>query len=97
MICEHLAPLETLLLDAEIRVTFRGKAWSENCREWVYVDCVLNTAALREQISFPFCVKKHEYIGTHDGQEAGFVCDSCHDGIMGIHPDFAKATTKVFG
>ena len=28
-------------------VTYRGKAWSDNCREWVYFNCFIDTAAVR--------------------------------------------------
>ena len=59
---------------------------SENCREWVYFDCVLDLAALRKRFSFADCVHDHEHIGTHDGCEQGFYCSECHDGIMGKHP-----------
>lgn len=86
MVCSHLAPLEEALLAAGMRVTFRGQAWSQNCREWVYFDCVLDRAAIRKRLPLPSCVQDREHLGTHDGQEAGFVCTTCHDGIMGVHP-----------
>jgi hypothetical protein len=93
MVCEHLVPLEQALLAAGMRETFRGRAWSDNCREWVYFACVLNRAALRERLALPDCVQEHEHRGTHDGQEAGFVCTACHDGIMGLHPACAGGAT----
>jgi len=86
MVCEHLRPLEKALTEAGIEETFRGPAWSKNCREWVYFRCVLNRASLRERLGLPPCVVDHEHLGTHDGQEAGFICELCHDGIMGTHP-----------
>jgi hypothetical protein len=36
MVCEHLSALEQQMLSAGLRVTFRGQAWSRNCREWVF-------------------------------------------------------------
>jgi hypothetical protein len=90
MVCEHLAPLEIELLAAGIKETFRGQAWSDKCREWVYFDCYLDRAAIRERIPFEVFVRDHEHLGTHDGQESGFVCAMCHDGIMGVHRDFAE-------
>jgi hypothetical protein len=36
------------------------------------------------------CVVEHEHLGTHDGQEAGFVCTVHQDGIMGAHPKHSK-------
>ena len=95
MVCEHLAPLETAILAAGIPVTFRGQAWSHNCREWVYFDCLLDRAALRGRFSFAPCVKDHEHRGTHDGQEAGFVCTGCQDAVMGVHPTCA-GSARVF-
>ena len=47
MVCEHLAALEAAILRAGVPETFRGQAWSQNCREWVYFACVLDRAALR--------------------------------------------------
>ena len=86
MVCEHLRPLEEALIAAGIPETYRGQAWSKNCREWVYFECVLNRASLRKRFNLPDCVVDHEHLGTHDGQEAGFVCETCKDGVMGRHP-----------
>jgi len=86
MACEHLAALEAALLRAGVPESFRGQAWSQNCREWVYFACVLDRAALRVRFRLPPCVEDHEHRGTHDGSEAGFVCTLCHDGVMGLHP-----------
>lgn len=86
MLCEHLQPLEAALHTANIRETFRGQAWSSNCREWVYFDCILNLPLLRQRFALPDFVKDHIHRGTHDGQEAGFVCERCQDAIMGNHP-----------
>lgn len=88
MLCEHLRPLEEALIQAGIEETFRGKAWSRNCREWVYFRCVLNRDSLRKRFDLPPFVADHEHLGTHDGQEAGFICEICQEGIMGIHPHF---------
>lgn len=86
MVCEHLQPLEAALRSAGIEETFRGQAWSTDCREWVYYRCVLNRRSLRERFALPAWVADHEHRGTHDGQEAGFVCERCHDAVMGFHP-----------
>ena len=87
MVCEHLSALEREVQARGIKETFRGQAWSDNCREWVYFECVLDLAALRARFDFASCVEDHVHRGTHDGAEAGFVCNQCHDGIMGAHPD----------
>ena len=89
MVCEHLSALEHDLLERGIEVTYRGQAWSDNCREWVYFSCRLDLTALRARFAFPPSVEDHIHRGTHDGAEAGFVCTICHDGVMGGHPDVA--------
>ena len=86
MTCEHLIELENAIKTAGIKETFRGAAWSQNCREWVYVDCVLDVEAIRQAYDLAACVKDHAHYGTHDGQEAGLVCEVHKDGIMGHHP-----------
>jgi len=85
MLCEHLASLERELVSAGVQETFRGQAWSDNCREWVYFACWLDRAAIRARLAFDDCVKDHEHRGTHDGQETGFVCMACHDAVMGAY------------
>jgi hypothetical protein len=85
MVCEHLAQLEKALESSGIEETFRGQAWSRNCREWVYFRCWLDREALRQRFSFAPCVVDHAHRGTHDGQEAGFVCTTCHDAIIGAY------------
>lgn len=83
MICEHLRPLEQAIIALGARETFRGQPWSQNCREWVYFDCYIDTEAVSHSFPLPACVKAHAHRGTHDGQERGFVCSQCHDAIMG--------------
>lgn len=85
MICEHLRSLEHALVARGIRETFRGQPWSQNCREWVYFDCFIDTAAVRTTLALAECVQDHVHRGTHDGQERGFVCSQCHDGILGSY------------
>jgi hypothetical protein len=85
MVCEHLRPLEQVLLARGIAETFRGAAWSMNCREWVYFSCHIDVEAVQKNLVLPACVKAHSHRGTHDGPEKGFVCDTCKDGIMGFY------------
>jgi hypothetical protein len=73
MTCEHLRRLEQAIIAGGIRATFRGKAWSQNCREWVYFDCFIDIAAVRRALSFPSCIIEHSHRGTHDGQERGSI------------------------
>jgi len=86
VLCEHLRDLEEEITASGIAETFRGQAWSDNCREWVYFDRVLDLAALRARFSFAPFVVDHQHRGTHDGQESGFVCEQCKDAVMGRHP-----------
>jgi hypothetical protein len=83
MVCKHLQLLEKEIIQAGIKETFRGQAWSKNCREWVYFDCYLDRESLIKRFSFPDCIVEHEHHGTHDGQEAGFICEKCADAVMG--------------
>lgn len=95
MVCEHLRQLEMELTGAGIRETFRGQAWSDNCREFVYFDCILDRQSIRNRLSFPDCVKDDEHLGTHSGSESGFYCEQCKDGIMGCHPK-TEHSRRVF-
>ncbi len=83
MVCEHLTGLEQAIASRGLAETYRGRAWSANCREWVYFDAYLDTERIRRSIALPDCVVDHAHRGTHDGQERGFVCTRCHDAIMG--------------
>jgi hypothetical protein len=84
--CEHLQPLENYLKTKGISETFRGKAWSDNCGEWVYFDCVLD---------LPSFVVTHENTDLKSGTELGLVCTKCNDAIMGLHPKFSSVTKKL--
>ncbi|HWZ45088.1 MAG TPA: hypothetical protein VNW97_16555 [Candidatus Saccharimonadales bacterium] len=85
MTCEHLRPIEEAILAAGIPETYRGQAWSDNCREWVYFDCYIDIDAVRQRFSLAPCVHDHIHRGTHDGRERGLECSTCHDGIMGSY------------
>jgi hypothetical protein len=84
--CEHLTNLETELHQAGIPETFRGQAWSRNCREWVYFNCYLDLASIRARLHLPACVADHVNEDEKSGRERGFVCQEHHDAIMGV-PD----------
>lgn len=95
MICEHLQPIETLILEKEIKETYRGQVWSTNCREWVYYDCFIDAVALLERLNLAECVEIHKHLGTHDGSEYGFYCSEHQDGIMGVAPEMMKGKITV--
>jgi hypothetical protein len=85
MICEHLRPVEQAIMARGIPETFRGQPWSQNCREWVYYDCYIDLAAVRNSITLPACVIDHVHRGTHDGSERGLVCTACWDAVVGSY------------
>jgi hypothetical protein len=84
MVCDHLAPLEKALIENGASVTYRGQAWSLNCREWVYFDMALDVVALQSRFSFGPTVRVHENKDSKSGLELGFVCSSCNDAVMGV-------------
>lgn len=84
MVCNHLRALEQALQAAGIRETSRGTPWSQNCREWVYFDVRLDTDALRQRFALLACVVVHENTDQRSGLEKGFVCEECHDAVMGL-------------
>ncbi len=90
MVCKHLKELEVAIKEAGIGETFRGKAWTNNCREWVYFDCYLDIESLKDRFDFDECVVEHTYSDLKAGAESGFICNSCNDGVMGIHPSIKK-------
>ena len=83
--CEHLRPLEKEIQATGIKETFRGQAWTDNCREWVYFDCYLDVEKIRERFQLPLFVETHVNEDPKSGYEEGLVCSQCKDGIMGYH------------
>jgi hypothetical protein len=45
--------------------------------------CFIDIDAVNRAFVIPHCVVEHSHRGTHDGEERGFICSECHDGIMG--------------
>ena len=82
--CEHLREFEAELMARGIPVTFRGQAWSENCREWVYFKCYIDLASVRARVSFAPCVVDHINHDPKNGKERGFVCMEHNDAVMGM-------------
>jgi len=95
MVCEHLAELEKAMLEKGIKVRYRGKTWTDNCREFVYFDCYLDKAAIRKKFELAECVVDYDHLGTLDGQEAGFYCQIHHDGIMGDHKYYCSMRNSM--
>ena len=83
MVCPHLSSLESALIASGARETYRGQAWSRNCREWVYFDVRLDVDALAVRFGLAAPVEVHENTDPRSGLERGFVCSECNDAIMG--------------
>jgi hypothetical protein len=82
--CEHLQELEAELIRKGVPETFRGLAWSRNCREWVYFTCYLDLAAIRKRIILAPCVVDHLNDDPKSGTERGLCCEEHFDAIMGM-------------
>lgn len=95
--CEHLLPLENELKSLHIKETFRGEAWSDNCRDWVYFDCYLNCKSIISRLKLPEFITHTTNDDPRSGLEEGLVCNNCKDAIMGYHRalDKGKAVTTV--
>lgn len=90
MVCQHLSELELAIKTSGIAETHRGQVWSENCREWVYFDCLLDVRAIRESFHLDAVVSDHTNDDPRSGREAGLTCEDCNDAIMGAHPADAQ-------
>jgi hypothetical protein len=93
--CEHLKPLENYIKEQNIVETFRGQAWSDNCREWIYFDCILETEKLKSRFNLASFVVTHENKDLKSGTELGLVCTKCNDAIMGLHPKYSSKNVTV--
>jgi hypothetical protein len=85
-VCEHLRPVEDYLVSKNIPITFAGKAWSRNCRLWVYFDACLDGEALIRRFGLGPEVTIHVNDDPRSGREQGLDCGVCHDAVMGRHP-----------
>ena len=88
--CEHLIKLDLELKERGIKETFRGQPWSDNTREWVYYDCVLDLDKIKQRYNFSDFVTIHINDDQRSGMEAGFYCELCKDGVIGVHPHFGQ-------
>ena len=93
--CEHLIQLEQELIQQKIKETFRGQAWSDNCREWVYYDCYFDIEKVRKRFSLPDFVKHYYNDDIKSGLEEGFICEKCKDAIIGLNSRFRAENKKI--
>ncbi len=93
--CNHLQVLENYIKEKEITETFIGKACGDNCNEWIYFDCILDTENLKERFNLDKCIKTHEFIDIKVANELGLVCETCKDGIIGYNPKSPLTKNKI--
>jgi hypothetical protein len=93
--CEHLKSVEDYIVSIGVKETFRGQAWSNNCREWVYFSCILKPKELINKFRLSSFIKIHDHFDLKSGSEFGLVCELCKDGIMGLHPKNPESNSEV--
>ena len=92
--CEHLIRVEDYLKARGAVESWRGQPWTDNCREWVYFEAILNPSEIRHRLHLDACVEVHDYYDIKAGSELGLVCTRCQDGVMGMHPESSSAAGK---
>lgn len=92
--CIHLKPAEEYIKSKGIPEFWRGQPWTNNCREWVYFDCLFSPLDLKNKLGLDDCVTIHDYYDIKAGSERGLFCEICKDGVMGIHPDSGNTPGK---
>ena len=89
--CTHLIDVEEYLKLAGVSETWRGQPWSENCREWIYYNCVMDAAGLKDKLQLEDFVMVHDFNDPKAGSELGLVCEECDDAVIGVHPESSMA------
>ena len=89
--CTHLQPVQQYLSSLHIKITYRGQPWGNNCRDWIYYDCIVSAKRLIERLKLDTCVEVHDYQDIKVGSEMGLYCRQCQDAILGPHPNSVYA------
>ncbi|QQR99025.1 MAG: hypothetical protein IPK18_05815 [Sphingobacteriales bacterium] len=92
--CTHLKPIEDFLKSKGYVETYRGQVWSNNCREWIYFNTILQPKELITQFKLGSFITIHDYEDIKVGSELGLECTLCKDAIMGYHPSSAYSKEK---
>lgn len=92
--CTHLEKVVEYLTHHAIKEAWRGQPWTDNCREWIYYDAVLDPVFLQRHLSLDACIEMHDYSDIKAGSERGLFCTICKDGVMGMHPNDQQAKGK---
>jgi hypothetical protein len=93
--CEHLHSAEQYLRASGAVEVWRGKPWQNNCREWIYFNCLFDPVALKQTLQLDSFIGMHDYFDIKGGAERGLFCTVCRDGLMGIHPESHQASTVL--
>jgi hypothetical protein len=93
--CPHLEALERELAAQGIELGEpRISPYGPGPGNWCACDCTFDADALRARLLLPTCVTYEEYDGRVAGSDATFFCTECKRAIMGLHPNYATASTK---
>jgi hypothetical protein len=79
----ELRNLAKKLIKENARITFYGKAWSENTANWIYFDKVLDLKKIRNKFAFGKNIIEHQNLDNKSGLESGFIDKNTNEGIMG--------------
>ena len=80
---DELRSLAKKLIKENTRITFYGKAWSENTADWIYFDKVFDLKKIRNNFSFGENIIEHQNLDNKSGLESGFIDKNTNEGIMG--------------
>ena len=78
-----LKKLAKYLIKENVKITYFGKAWSQNAPNWMYFDKVLDLKNLRDKMLFGENIIDHQNLDNKSGLESGFIDKKTGEGIMG--------------
>ena len=80
---EELRSLAKKLIKENARITFYGKAWSENTSDWLYFDKVFDLKKMRKKFLLGENIIEHQNLDNKSGLESGFIDKKTNEGIIG--------------
>ena len=83
IISTDLKELAKYLIKRNYKITYWGKAWSENNADWIYFDKKLDLKKLRTKMEFGDNIVEHKNLDNKSGLESGFIDQNTGEGIMG--------------
>ena len=79
----ELRILAKKLIKKNTRITFYGKAWSENTSDWLYFDKVFDLKKMRKEFGLGENIIEHQNLDIKSGLESGFIDKKTTEGIIG--------------